>query len=155
MADQGLASDAPTVQGGLSPDSSTEQERSMMEDEKQHQARRFLSLLGNPNEDLLRSVAVEDVTSTFPGTSPISSGAHGIAYVMKRASTIAAHGVRVEIAGAIHGLSGVAIVLHSTASRDDQVLVEQVATVFSFRGDKVSRLDTFSSDMATAEAFFA
>jgi uncharacterized protein len=139
MADQGLASDAPTVQGGLSCDSSTEQERSMTEDEKQHHARRFLSLLGNPNEDLLRSVAVEDVTWTFPGTSPISGEAHGIADVMKRASTIAAHGVRVEITGAVHGLSAVAMVLHNTASRNGRVLDEQVAAVFSFRDDKVSR----------------
>ncbi len=68
----------------------------MTEDEKKDQARRFLSLLGNPNEDVLRSVAVEDVTWTFPGTSPISGEACGIADVMKRASTIAAHGVRVE-----------------------------------------------------------
>jgi uncharacterized protein len=127
----------------------------MVEDKKERQARRFLSLLGNPNENVLRSLAVEDVTWTFPGTSPISGVAHGIAGVMKRASTIAAHGVRVETKGAVHGLSGVAMVLHNTASRDDHVLDEQVAAVFSFRGDKVSRLDTFLSDVAMAEAFFA
>ena len=46
----------------------------MTEDEKRHQARRFLSLLGNPNEDLLRSVAVEDVTSTFPGRARFLAG---------------------------------------------------------------------------------
>jgi len=139
----------------LSRHSSTEQERPMTEGEKKDQARRFVSLLGNPNKDVLRSVAVEDVTWTFPGTSPISGEACGIADVMKRASTIAAHGVRVEIIRAVHGLSGVAMVLHNTASRDGRVLDEQVAAVFSFRDDKVSRLDTFLSDVAMAEAFFA
>ena len=127
----------------------------MVEDEKERQARTFLSLLGNPNEDVLRSVAAENVTWTFPGTSPISGEAHGIAGVMKRASTIAAHGVRVEIISAAHGLSGLAMVLRNTASRNGRVLDEQVAAVFSFRGDKVSRLDTFLSDVAMAEAFFA
>jgi ketosteroid isomerase-like protein len=126
----------------------------MTEGEKERQGRRFLSLLGNPNEEVLRSVAVEDVTWAFPGTSRISGEAHGIADVMKRATTIAAHGVRVEIIGAVHGLSGVAMVLDNTASRDDRVLDEQVAAVFSFRDDKVSRLDTFLSDVAMAEAFF-
>jgi uncharacterized protein len=83
----------------LSRNSSTERERAMTEDEKKRQAQRFLSLLGNPNEDVLRSVAVEDVTWTFPGTSPISGEAHGIAGVMERATTIAAHGVCVEVIG--------------------------------------------------------
>jgi hypothetical protein len=101
----------------------------MTEDEKKRQAQRFLSLLGNPNEDVLRSVAVEDVTWTFPGTSPISGEAHGIADVMERATTIAAHGVCVEVIGAVHGLSGVAMTLHNTALRNDRVLDEQVAAV--------------------------
>jgi uncharacterized protein len=139
----------------LSRNSSTERERAMTEDEKKRQAQRFLSLLGNPNEDVLRSVAVEDVTWTFPGTSPISGEAHGIADVMERPTTIAAHGVCVEVIGAVHGLSGVAMILHNTALRNDRVLDEQVAAVFSFRGDKVNRLDTFLSDVAMAEAFFA
>jgi uncharacterized protein len=47
------------------------------------------------------------------------------------------------------------MILHNTSLRNDRVLDEQVAAVFSFRGDKVSRLDTFLSDVAIAEAFFA
>jgi hypothetical protein len=35
------------------------------------------------------------------------------------------------------------------------VLDEHLAAVFSFRGAKISRLDTFLSDVPMAEAFFA
>jgi uncharacterized protein len=91
----------------------------------------------------------------FSGASPISGEAHGIADVMKRAKTIAAHGVRVEIICPVYGYCSIAMILHNTGSRAGRVLDEHVAAVFSFRGDKVSRLDTHLSDVAMAEAFFA
>jgi uncharacterized protein len=127
----------------------------MTDGEKQQRAQKFLSLTGNPDEGVLRSVAVEDVVWTFPGASPISGEAHGIADVMKRAKTIAAHGVRVEIICPVYGYCSIAMILHNTGSRAGRVLDEHVAAVFSFRGDKVSRLDTHLSDVAMAEAFFA
>jgi hypothetical protein len=39
----------------------------MTDGEKQQRAQKFLSLLGNPDEGVLRSVAVEDVVWPFPG----------------------------------------------------------------------------------------
>jgi uncharacterized protein len=45
-------------------------------------ARRFLSILGHPDADIIRSVAVDDVVWSFPGASVISGEAHGVEGIM-------------------------------------------------------------------------
>ena len=47
-----------------------------------------------------------------------------------------------------------AIILHNTGTKDGRILDEHLAAVFTFRGDRISRLDTYLSDVAMAEAFF-
>jgi ketosteroid isomerase-like protein len=126
----------------------------MTDDQKQQLARKFLSVLSAPDEDVVRNVAVEDVIWTFPGSSPISGEAHGVAGVLKRGSLIAGYGVKVEILHAVYGRSGAAMILHNTASRNGRVLDERVVAMFAFRGDKIERLDTYLSDVAMADAFF-
>jgi ketosteroid isomerase-like protein len=84
----------------------------------------------------------------------ISGEVHGVDGVMKRAQTIASYGVKVEIIRAVYGFSGVAMILHNTGKKDGRILHEHLASVFAFRGDKISRLDTYLSDVAMAEAFF-
>jgi ketosteroid isomerase-like protein len=127
----------------------------MTDGEKQQLARQFLSVLGRPDEGVLNRVAAADMIWSFPGASPISGEARGIAGIMERARTIAAHHVHVETLSAVYGHSGVAMILHNTGLRDGHVLDEQVAAVFSFRGDKIERLDTFLSDVPMMESFFA
>jgi ketosteroid isomerase-like protein len=122
--------------------------------QKQQLARRFLSVLSAPDEDVVRGVAVEDVIWTFPGSSPISGEAHGVAGIIKRGSMIAGQGVKVEILSAVYGHSGAAMILHNTASGNGRVLDERVVAMFAFRGDKIARLDTYLSDVAMADAFF-
>ena len=114
----------------------------------------FLSVLSHPNADVVKSVATEDFVWTFPGSSPISGEAHGIDGVMRRAQTIASYGVKVEIIRAVYGFSGVSMILHNTGNRDSRGLDEHVVAVFAFRGDKISRLDTYLSDVVMAEVFF-
>jgi uncharacterized protein len=126
----------------------------MTDDEKQQLARKFLSVLSAPDEDVVGNVAVEDVIWTFPGSSPISGEAHGVASVIKRGSVIAGYGVKVEVLHAVYGRSGAAMILHNTASRNGRVLDERVVAIFAFRGDKIERLDTYLSDVAMADAFF-
>jgi hypothetical protein len=62
--------------------------------------------------------------------------------------------VNVEILRAVFGHDGIALMLHNTAERADRVLDEYLAAVFSFRGDRIARLDTYLSDVPMAEAFF-
>jgi uncharacterized protein len=91
---------------------------------------------------------------TFPGTSQISGEAHGVDAIMKRAHTIASFKVKVEIIRTVYGFSGVSVILHNTGEKDGKVLDEHLAAVFSFRGDKIERLDTHLSDVAIVKAFF-
>lgn len=127
----------------------------MTDEDKQQLARTFLSVLGNPNEDVLRSVVADDVVWSFPGAASISGEAHGVAGVMKRAKEIAAHGVHVEIIRTVYGFSGVAMILHNTGARERRVLDEHLAAVFAFRDGRIARLDTYLSDVAMMNAFFA
>ncbi len=127
----------------------------MTSDEKQRLARKFLSVLSNPDEAVVKSVAVDDVIWTFPGSSAICGEARGTADIVKRAKAIAAHDVKVEMVRTVYGHRGVAIILHNTSTANGRVLDEHLAAVFSFRSAKISRLDTFLSDVPMAEAFFA
>ncbi len=124
-------------------------------DERQQLARKFLSVLGHPDAEVVKAVAVDDVVWSFPGESAISGEAHGVEGVMKRARTIASYGVKVEIVRPVYGFQGVAMILHNTGEKADRILDEQLAAVFTFRGDKIARLDTFLSDVPMMEAFFA
>ena len=126
----------------------------MSDENHEDLARKFLSILRHPDADVVKTVAVDDIAWTFPGTSSISGEARGVEAVMRRARMIASHGVKVEFVRTVHGLIGVAVILHNTASRNGRILDEQVAAVFGFRGNKISRLDTYLSDVAMAEAFF-
>jgi len=126
----------------------------MTQEEKLQLAMKFLSVLSAPNEEVVKSVVVDDMLWTFPGSSIISGEAHGVSGVMKRAKTIASYGVHVELGRPVYGHSGVAVFLHNTGSKNGHVLDEHLAAVFSFRGDKIERLDTFLSDVPMVKAFF-
>jgi ketosteroid isomerase-like protein len=117
-------------------------------------ARRFLSVLANPDPDMVRNVAVEDVVWSFPGSGRISGEVRGVDGVIGRAKIIASFKVKVEVVRAVYGLAGVAIILHNTANREGRILDEHIAAVFSFHGDRISRLDTYLSDVPMAETFF-
>ena len=123
-------------------------------EDKQTLARRFLSVLGHPDAEVVKSVAVKDVVWSFPGKSRISGEAYGVVGIMERAHVIASYGVKVEIIRALFGFNGVTMLLHNTGAASGRVLDEQVAAVFTFRGDKIARLDTYLSDVAMMETFF-
>jgi ketosteroid isomerase-like protein len=48
----------------------------------------------------------------------------------------------------------VAVFLHNTGSKNGRTLDEYLAAVFSFRGDKIARLDTFLPDVPMVKDFF-
>ena len=122
---------------------------------KQQAARAFLSVLGKPDAAVLERVVAPGVIWSFPGSSPISGEAHGVEGILKRAKVIAAYAVKVEILHATFShAGGVSMILHNTGVRSGKVLDEHLCAVFAFEGDRVSRLDTYLSDVPMAEAFF-
>lgn len=127
-----------------------------MNDSDQFQlAKAFMSQLRKPDSQQLRTLVTEDVLWTFPGKASISGEVIGVEGVIARAKAIAAHQVEVEIVRAVYGFKGLAVMLHNTGSRKGRTLNEYLATVFQYRGDRISRLDTYLSDVPMMEAFFA
>ena len=110
--------------------------------QKQRLARKFLSVPSNPDrEAVVKSVAVDDVIWTFPGSSAICGEARGTADIEKRAKAIAAHDDQSgKMVRTVYGHRGVAIILHKTSTANGRVLDEHLAAVFSFRSAKISRL---------------
>jgi ketosteroid isomerase-like protein len=102
----------------------------------------------------VKSVAVADIVWTFAGKSRISGEARGVEGIMKRARVIASYNVKFEIIRSVLGFDGVAMLLHNTGMANGRVLDEQLAAVFTFRGEKIARLDTYLSDVAMMENFF-
>jgi uncharacterized protein len=127
----------------------------MRVEDKETLARRFLSILGQPDPDIAKSVAADDIIWSFPGAAIISGEARGVDGSMRRARISASYGVKVEIVRAVYGFSGVAMILHNTGKKGDRILDEHLAAVFSFGGDKITRLDTYLSDVPMMERFFA
>jgi uncharacterized protein len=127
----------------------------MFTNNKEALARRFLSVLGHPDAEVVKSVSADDIVWSFPGAASISGEARGVDGIMQRARVIASYGVKVEILHAVYGFSGVAMILHNTGKKGDRILDEHLAAVFSFRSDKINRLDTYLSDVPMMEGFFA
>src|ERR1700722_20834742 len=102
----------------------------MTNGDKERLAKRFLSVLGKPDAQLVKSVAVDDLIWTFPGSSVISGEARGVAAIMNRAKAISEHEVRVETVRTVYGHDGVAVILHNTGSQNGRLLDEHLAAVF-------------------------
>jgi hypothetical protein len=114
----------------------------MTRDAEAQLTRRFLSVLSAPDDLVLSGIERH-----------LRRGSR-VASVMRRARTIAEHWVHAEIIQPIYGYSGVAILLHNTGEKNGVVLDQHLAAVFSFRDDKIARLDTFLSDVPMVEVFF-
>ena len=128
----------------------------MGNEERKKAALTFLTVLGTPDAAVLEKIVAPDVIWTFPGSSPISGEARGIDGILKRARIIAGHKVKVEILHVTFSYAGgVSVILHNTAARDGRNLDEHLCAVFTFKDERISRLDTHLSDIAMAEAFFA
>ena len=125
-------------------------------DDKQSLARRFLSVLGHPDAEVVKSVAIDDVVWSFPGDSRISGEAHGVEGIMERARMSSRHTAsRLKSSSRCSASAAWRCCSTILARRSGRVLDEQRgAAVFTFRGDKIARLDTYLSDVAMMENFF-
>lgn len=126
----------------------------MTEVEKKQIAEKFIEGLGRRDEHLLGSILTEDITWSLPGESLVSGEAHGTAAILKRAETLRAYGVKIEIEHIVFGFQDVALHLHNTGKRNGLVLNEHLTTVCRLRGNKICRLDTFISDVPMLNVFF-
>jgi len=122
--------------------------------EKKQLAETFLRALGTKNWDLLRSIITEDIFWTLPGTSVISGEVSGADAIITRAQQIVSYGVSLELKHILYGQYNVTLSVHNQASRGELILDEHLATVCTILNGKISKIETYLSDIDGLNAFF-
>jgi ketosteroid isomerase-like protein len=116
---------------------------------------KFLIALRSHDWELMRTIMAPDVVWSLPGSSRISGEAHGVDAVIARCQLITSYGLNFGLKQVLYERFGFALSLNNTAQRGDLALDEHLATVCSLREEKISRIDTYLSDVPMANAFFA
>jgi len=122
--------------------------------EKKTLAETFLHAVGTQNWDLLRSIITEDIFWTLPGTSLISGEVNGQSAIIARANQIANSGASLELKHILYGQYNVTLFVHNQASRGELILDEYLATVCTISNGKISKIETYVSDVDGVNAFF-
>ena len=122
--------------------------------EKKTLAETFLHAVGTQNWDLLHSIITEDISWTLPGTSLISGEVNGQSAIIARAKQIANSGASLELKHILYGQYNVTLFVHNQASRGELILDEYLATVCTIYNDKISKIETYVSDVDGVNAFF-
>ncbi len=115
----------------------------------------FAAALKTQDAAKLCGLMSDDVTWSLPGTSAVSGVAHGLDGILARVRMLAEFGVNIEVTHVVVGLTGAALLLHNTGSRGGRVFDEHLTTVFQIEADLISRIDTYISDVAMLDAYFA
>ena len=121
---------------------------------KKEIADKFLTALRDRDWGALRSIITEDIVWSLPGRSLISGEARGVDAVVQRAQTIVRFNLTFTLKHVLIGQYGVALSLNNTAKRDALNLDEHLATVCSLRDSRISRIDTYLSDVDMLNSFF-
>jgi len=122
--------------------------------EKKKLAETFLHAVGTQNWDLLHSIITEDISWTLPGRSVISGEVHGANAIITRAHQIVSYGASLELKHILYGQYNVALFVHNQATRGELILDEHLATVCTIYNGKISKIETYLSDIDGVNAFF-
>ena len=122
--------------------------------EKKKLAETFLHAVGTQNWDLLHSIITEDISWTLPGTSLISGEVNGVNAIITRAQQIVSYGASLELEYVLYGQYNVALFVHNQASRVELILDEHLATVCTICNGKISKIETYVSDVDGVNVFF-
>jgi ketosteroid isomerase-like protein len=126
----------------------------MTEVEKKEISQKFSAAMAARDIDLLKAIMTVDIVWSLPGKSLMSGEAHGVEAILKRAEIMHSHGVKVEIEHVVYGFKDVGQHLHNTGKHRGKSLDEHVTNVYTLRGNKICRIDTFISDVDMLNAFF-
>jgi uncharacterized protein len=126
----------------------------MNDDRKREVATGFIEALRRRDAALLRSIAVESVSWSLPGSSAVSGVARGVPAIIERAGRFAEKSLSIQIEHVVYGYEGVALLLHNTGAEGDAPLDEHLTTVFQVEGEKIRQIDTYITDVAMLDRYF-
>ncbi|WP_158912789.1 nuclear transport factor 2 family protein [Caulobacter sp. S45] len=127
----------------------------MTEDDLRAIAEKFAAAVRTQDREALSSITTSEVTWTLPGNASISGVAAGVDGILKRAQMLSDHQVNIKVLHVVYGLFGFGLLLHNTGRKGERVLDEHLTTIMQMEGDRIDRLDTYISDVAMLEAYFA
>lgn len=90
----------------------------------------------------------------IPGSSVISGDALGVQQWSEKLRRLLGAGLQPQLLEMLEGETYVAAIQRNTAEVNGATLDVQVVNLFTVDGGKVSRLDTFFSDQASADTFW-
>ena len=122
--------------------------------EKKKLAETFLNSIATQNWDLLHSIITENISWTLPGTSLISGEVNGANAIITRAQQIVSYGASLELKHILYGQYNVALSVHNRASRGELILDEHLATVCTIYNGKITKIETYVSDVDGVNTFF-
>ena len=79
---------------------------------------------------------------------------NGANAIITRAQQIVSYGASLELKHILYGQYNVALFVHNQASRGELILDEHLATVCTIYNGKISKIETYLSDIAGLNAFF-
>jgi ketosteroid isomerase-like protein len=117
--------------------------------------KKFLSALQQHDWLMMRLILHADIIWSLPGESRIAGEARGPVAVIERSKIITSYKLNFRLIRILYGRHGFALSLNNTASQNGKVLDEHLATVCTVRDGKISRIDTYLSDVSMANSFFS
>lgn len=100
------------------------------------------------------AVVASDFVWHIPGRSSIAGDVHGVADWIERLAQLLGAGLQPTVLDMLEGKEQVAVLQHNTAQKDGHALDVSVVNLFTVADGRVTRLDTYFSDQAAADAFW-
>jgi ketosteroid isomerase-like protein len=95
-----------------------------------------------------------DVVWVLAGDNAVSGEARGIAAVLARFDQLAGYGVHIDIQQITIGREGAALIMHNTGEHDGQTLDEHLVSTMTIEDERITRIDTYLSDLDMMDAYF-
>jgi ketosteroid isomerase-like protein len=106
------------------------------------------------DRDRLSAVLDHDVVWVLAGDNVVSGEARGITAVFARFDQLASFGVRIGIEQITVGRDGAALIMHNTGNHAGRTLDEHLVSTLKIENHRITRIDTYLSDLDMMNAFF-
>jgi uncharacterized protein len=132
----------------------TIKENNLSNEDKLAIAVSFLTAMQKKDWDAMHSVLMPEATWDIPGNNVLSGNAVGVDGVITKAKLITSFSLNIQLNHILYGTDNVAISLHNQGNRDGKILNEYLVSVCILKGNKISSISSYMSDIPMMDAFF-